>query len=101
MTDKTTQNETTEAGSLPDAASESGTSRDGAFSYAAEWHAFTHGVFLGLTTKPWKTPPTPNNADVRKENHYYRGGYVLATLLQLALIAAGLWGSTFALGGAV
>lgn len=35
-------------GPLPDAAHESGTERDGAFSYAGEWHPFTWGLSLGL-----------------------------------------------------
>lgn len=71
---------------LPDGFTEDETNRDGVFSYAAEWHAFTHGVFLGLTTKPWRTPPEPTNRDVELESHYYRGGYVIGTLLQVALL---------------
>lgn len=71
---------------LPDGYTEDETERDGVFSYAAEWHAFTHGVFLGITTKPWRTPPEPTNRDVDLESHYYRGGYVIGTLLQVALL---------------
>lgn len=75
----------------PDAPSEDDSERNGVLSYAAEWHALTHGVYLGLTTRPRVTPPQPQNRDVRKEPHYYRGGYVIGTLLHLAI--AGLTGA--------
>lgn len=78
----------------PSAPSEDDTDYDGAFSYAAEWHAFSHGVYKGLTTKPWRTPPEPDNADVEKESHYYRGGYVLGTLVY-AVILAGVGEAAF------
>lgn len=70
----------------PSAPSEDETEYDGFLSYAAEWHAFTHGVYKGVTTMPYRAPPEPDNPDVNKEPHYYRGGYVLGTLLQLGII---------------
>lgn len=70
----------------PDAASEDASDYDGFLSYAAEWHAFTHGVFKGFTTAPWKTPPAPDNRDVRSEPHYYRGGYMLGTAAQVVIL---------------
>jgi hypothetical protein len=72
----------------PDAPTEDDSKRDGFLSYAAEWHSMTHGVFKGFTTHPFQTPPQPDNADVRKESHYYAGGYMIGTLLQVGLIAA-------------
>lgn len=71
----------------PDAPTEDASKRDGFLSYAAEWHSFTHGVFKGFTTQPFQTPPQPDNKDVKEESHYYRGGYLLGTALQLALVA--------------
>ena len=71
-----------------DAADEAASARDNAFSHAAEWHAFAHGVYKGLTTKPWKTPPVPDRPDVKQESHYYRGGYVAGTLVQVVILAA-------------
>lgn len=59
---------------------------DGAFSYAAEWHAFTHGVYKGFTTRPTRHPPQPDFPDVEKEPHYYRGGYVIGSLVQVGVI---------------
>lgn len=72
----------------PDAASEGNSERDGAFSYAAEWHAFTHGVYAGM--RGWSARPPkelPQNDDVQKEPHYWKGGYVVGTLVQAALVA--------------
>lgn len=71
---------------LPDGATESETDRNGFLSYAAEWHSVTHGVYMGLTTRPWRTPPEPAVDDVVKESHYYRGGYVIGTLLQVVIV---------------
>lgn len=51
-----------------------------------EWHALGHGVYMGVTTHPLQTPPEPKNDDVELEQHYYRGGYVLGTLLQVVII---------------
>lgn len=66
---------------------------NGFLSYAAEWHSLTHGVYVGLTTHPLRTPPEPENRDVDLEPHYYRGGFVIGTLFQALLavaVAAGL-----------
>lgn len=71
---------------IPDEADEGDTERDGFLSYAWEWHAFSHGVYMGLATKPWRAPPMPKREDVRVESHYYRGGYVIGTLLQVGLL---------------
>jgi len=70
----------------PDGASEDGTERDGFLSYAAEWHALAHGVFNGM--RSWKARPgaLPDNEDVQKEPHYYKGGYVIGTLVQAAVV---------------
>lgn len=70
----------------PDAANESDDPYDGAFSYAAEGHAFTHGVYDGM--KNWRVRPKqlPDNDDVQKEPHYYKGGYVIGTLLQVGVV---------------
>lgn len=54
----------------------------------AEWHALSHGVYVGFTSHPLQTPPTPKREDVRRESHYYRGGYVVGSLLQVAILAA-------------
>lgn len=65
---------------------ESDTKRDGAFSYSAEWHAFAHGVYRGMRT--WRSRPgePPDIRDVQKEPHYYKGGYVAGTVLQLGIV---------------
>lgn len=59
---------------------------DGAFSTAGEYHAFAHGVYMGVTTHPLQTPPEPDREDVRLEQPYYRAGYVVGTLLQVVVI---------------
>lgn len=55
---------------------------------AAEVHAFTHGVYAGLTE--WKGAEIPDNPDVAAEPHYYKGGYIIGTLLR--------WGALITLG---
>lgn len=70
----------------PDGPSESATKRDGAFSYAAESHAFTHGAYKGFVAgKPQPTPP--ESKDSKKELHYYRGGYVLGYIAKILALA--------------
>lgn len=69
-----------------DRTGEADTDRDGFASYPAEVHALTHGVYMGLTTRPIRHPAEPDNPDVEKESHYYRGGYVVGTLFQLVII---------------
>ena len=55
----------------------------------AEIHAFVHGTYAGLTE--WKSPQPPDHPDVAAEPHYYKGGYILGTLMR--------WGALIALGG--
>lgn len=76
---------------LPDGAEESDTDRDGLLSYSGEWHALTIGVYRGLTTlKPWDdSVPRDRYEDVREEPWYYKGGFVLGTAAQAALVIAG------------
>lgn len=71
----------------PDSPSESGSERNGFLSYAAEWHAFSIGVYDGM--KSWRARPgdLPENKDVQKEPHYYKGAYIIGTLLQLVIVA--------------
>lgn len=73
---------------LPDwpTKTEDGSDYDGPLSTHPEWHALSHGVYKGITTKPWQTPPEPDNEDVEAESHYYRGGYVIGTLVQVAIL---------------
>jgi hypothetical protein len=66
----------------PDAPSEDESDRDGFLSYSAEWHSLSHGLYDGL--RSIKTMPT--NSDVQKEPHYYKGAYVVGTLLQALLV---------------
>lgn len=75
--------------SIPDKASESDTDRDGFLSYAAEWHAFSIGLYDGM--KSWRVRPKalPDNPDVQAEPHYYKGAYVIGTLVQLLVVIAG------------
>lgn len=72
--------------SLPDGPTEDDTERDGFLSYAGEWHAVAHGVYNGLTDSLLSARPIPDNPDVEEETHYYKGGYVLGTLIQAGLI---------------
>lgn len=74
-----------------DAPTEADSERDGLLSYAAEWHAFTHGLYAGVTTKPSRHLPESDNEDVQKEPHYYKGAYLIGTSLQL-VGAAGVVG---------
>ena len=67
-------------------AKESDSEYDGAFSSTREWHSATHGLYKGVTTKPWRTPPEPDVKDVRKERYYYRGCYLIGTLLQILMV---------------
>lgn len=85
----------------PDAGSESESDRSGVLSYGAEWHAFTHGVYKGLTSKALVTPPEPDNPDVEKEPHYYRGGYVIGTIGQLLVAGVAVYFGVGGLGGGV
>lgn len=73
---------------LPDGASEDDSDYDGVFSYAAEHHAFSIGFYEGLKDfKDWNGLPDEmlDNPDVEKEPHYARGGYVIGSLVRVAL----------------
>lgn len=71
---------------LPDEPTEDETNRDGFLSYAGEWHALSFGVYHGMKT--WRVRPKglPENDDIQSEPHYYTGGYVIGTLLQLGIV---------------
>ncbi|SNZ18152.1 hypothetical protein SAMN06269185_3263 [Natronoarchaeum philippinense] len=73
---------------LPDGATEDETERDGFLSYAIEWHAFAHGVYDGMRTPKARPGELPDIEDVQQEPHYFKGGYVIGTLLQLLILAA-------------
>lgn len=83
---------------IPDEPNESDTEDDGFLSYAAEWHAFAIGLYDGM--KDWRARPgdLPDNPDVQAEPHYYKGAYVIGTVLQALIVAAVL---IFGLGGVV
>jgi hypothetical protein len=68
--------------------SEKDTARNGVLSYPAEWHALGLGTYDGMKT--WRVSPKGmrDNDDVDAEPHYYAGGYVVGTLLQLCIVAA-------------
>lgn len=67
---------------------ESNTERDGFLSHSAETHAVGHGLYHGLTSRPWRARPStlPDNRDVRAEPHYFKGAYVLGTLVQWVIL---------------
>lgn len=68
------------------ATSEEDTERDGFASYSAEVHAIGLGVYDGMKT--WRVRPKEmrDNPDVQAEPHYYAGGYVAGTVLQLLVV---------------
>lgn len=68
------------------ATEESDTERNGFLSYSAEVHAVGHGMFMGFRTRPWERPPEPTHPDAEKEPHYYQGGFVFGSVLQVVLI---------------
>lgn len=79
------------------ATEESATERDGFLSYSAEVHAVGHGVYGGLTSpRPWAAGELPDNPDVQAEPHYFKGGFVVGSILQLVFIVvitklSGFW----------
>lgn len=74
---------------LPDGPTEDSTDRDGVLSYAAEWHAFTHGVYNSLARKrPHPPKELPDDPDIQAEPHYYKGGWIIGTLLHAVLVLA-------------
>lgn len=78
---------------VPDAEHESETERDGAFSYAAEWHAFGNGLYHGVTTHPLRAPPVPTEGqaakDYEREPHYWRYGYMIGTAIIILVAYSG------------
>jgi len=51
-----------------------------------EIHAFVFGISHGSRSKNLAPTEYPDNPDVRKEPHYYAGGYIFGTFLQLGII---------------
>ena len=49
-------------------------------------HAFVHGIYAGLTEWKGIDSETLKNSDVVAELHYARGGYVLGTIIRVAII---------------
>jgi len=56
------------------------------FSSYAEIHAFIHGLYCGLTEWRGIDSETMKNEDVKKEPHYAKAGYIVGTLLRVAII---------------
>lgn len=69
------------------APSEKDSDRGGFLSYSSEAHAAGHGLYNGLTSASPTTGELPDNPDIRAEPHYFKGAYVLGTLLQLLVLA--------------
>jgi len=59
---------------------------DECFSSYAEIHAFVHGLYCGLTEWRGIDSETMKNEDVKKEPHYAKAGYIVGTLLRIAII---------------
>jgi len=59
---------------------------DGPLSTYPEWHALAHGLYNGMRSWTARPGELPENADVQKEPHYYKGSYVAGTLLQAAIV---------------
>jgi hypothetical protein len=51
-----------------------------------EIHAFVHGIYAGLTEWKGIDSETMKNPDVIAEIAYTKGGYVLGTLIRVAII---------------
>ena len=71
--------------------SEDSTDRDGAFSYAAETHAFVVGVHDGIRYLPPRPHDPPDHPDAKTESHYYKGGYAAGTVVQFTVAVAVGW----------
>ena len=54
----------------------------------AEWHALVHGMSRGARTRSLGPEELPDIEDVQDQPHYYRGGYIIGTLLQFGLLLA-------------
>lgn len=98
---------------IPDAATESETTRNGAFSYAGEFHAFAIGLLVGLAMGlpskrlrrfAWRTVGlecdcrTDAMKEARAESWYAAGGVaigfalaIVGQLVALVAIVSGLW----------
>lgn len=61
-----------------------------AFDRPREVHAFVHGVYDGMTCRPWKVRAgeheVPAGGHAEAEPHYYRGGHIFGAVLQLILL---------------
>lgn len=68
---------------------EAASDRNGFLSYTAETHAVGIGLYHGMKS-PLPKPPKdlPDNDDVMAEPHYFKGAFVLGTLLQALLVVA-------------
>ena len=55
-----------------------------------EIHAATHGIYAGMTE--WKGMELPNNPDIQKEPHYFKGGYIAGTILRWLLVVLAVRG---------
>ena len=79
--------------------SESETERDGLLSYPGEWHALTIGIYAGVVTyQPWGDDweaKADEFDDVDREPWYYKGGYILGTILQLVFVVVVLFAWTW------
>ena len=59
---------------------------DECFSSYAEIHAFIHGLYCGLTEWRGIDSETMKNEEVQKEPHYAKAGYIVGTLLRIAIL---------------
>lgn len=91
---------------LPDGPTEASTDRDGAFSYATEWHAFAVGLAIGYVAvlpapRLARTvyailgieQPTRSKAmaEAKAESWYAAGGVVAGGLLGVVTVLALAW----------
>lgn len=74
---------------IPESSDESETERDGFLSTRTELHAVGIGLYDGMRTWRHRPDSLPENEDVQAEPHYYKGAYVVGTVLQttIAIIA--------------
>lgn len=57
----------------------------------AEVHAAVHGIYAGLTE--WKGTELPDDPEILDEPHYYKGGYIVGTIVRwIAIMIAGVIG---------
>lgn len=72
------------------APTEGDSDRNGFLSWKAETHAVGIGLYDGLTSKEPTKNEIPDHRDVEAETHYYRGAFVLGTILQAVLASGGV-----------